>query len=67
MAVIAISRQVAALGDEIAAAVAERMNYKFINRQTIENKIVELGFPAEKLRKYNERTQSFSRKDRSEK
>ena len=59
MAVIAISRQVAALGDEIAAAVAERMNYKFINRQTIENKIVELGFPAEKLRKYDERKPGF--------
>lgn len=59
MAVIAISRQVAALGDEIAAAVAERMNYKFINRQTIEQKIVDLGFPTEKLKKYDERKPGF--------
>jgi len=59
MAVIAISRQVAALGDEIAAAVAEKMNYKFINRQMIEKRIVELGFPAEKLKKYDERKPGF--------
>lgn len=59
MAVIAISRQVAALGDEIAAAVAERMNYAFIGRKVIEQKIVELGFPAEKLKKYDERKPGF--------
>lgn len=59
MAVIAISRQVAALGDEIAAAVAEKMGYSFINRQTIEKKIVDLGFPAEKLKKYDERKPGF--------
>lgn len=59
MAVIAISRQVAALGDEIAAAVAKKMNYSFINRQTIEKKIVDLGFPADKLKKYDERKPGF--------
>ncbi|MBO5137889.1 MAG: cytidylate kinase-like family protein [Spirochaetaceae bacterium] len=59
MAVIAISRQVAALGDEIAAAVAKKTGYVFINRQTIEKRIVDLGFPAEKLKKYDERKPGF--------
>ncbi len=59
MAVIAISRQVAALGDEVAAAVAEKIGYKFINRQKIEQRIVELGFPAEKLKKYDEKKPGF--------
>ena len=59
MAVIAISRQVAALGDEVASAVAEKIGYKFINRQEIEKRIVELGFPAEKLKKYDERKPGF--------
>ena len=52
MAIIAISRQVAALGDEIAAEVAKRLGYSFVGRQAIEKKIIELGFSAEKLKKY---------------
>ena len=59
MAIIAISRQVAALGDEIAGEVAKRLGYSFVGRQAIEKKIVELGFPAEKLSKYDERKPGF--------
>lgn len=59
MAVITISRQVAALGDEIAAAAAKKLGYTFINRRQIEARIVELGFPAEKLAKYDERKPGF--------
>lgn len=59
MAIITISRQVAALGDEIATAVAQRMNYAFIGRQAIEQKIIDLGFPADKLKKYDERKPGF--------
>lgn len=59
MAVITISRQVAALGDEIASALAEKMNYKFINRKMVEERLINLGFPAEKLKKYDERKPGF--------
>ncbi|AEE17539.1 AAA family ATPase [Treponema brennaborense] len=59
MAVITISRQVAALGDEIAAAVAEKMHYKFIDRKVIEQRIIDLGFPADKLKKYDEKKPGF--------
>ena len=59
MAVITISRQVAALGDEIASALASELGYEFVNRKIIEKRIVELGFPAEKLSKYDERKPNF--------
>lgn len=59
MAVIAISRQVAALGDEIAEAAAKKLNYSFINRKEIERRIISLGFPEEVLKKYDERKPGF--------
>lgn len=59
MAIITISRQVATLGDEIATTVAQKMGYSFINRQTIEQKIIDLGFPQDKLKKYDEKKPGF--------
>ena len=59
MAIITISRQVAALGDEIADALAKKMGYKFVDRKYIEKRIVELGFPEEKMKKYDERKPGF--------
>lgn len=59
MAIVAISRQVAALGDEIAAAAAKKLGYKFVRRQELEQRIVDLGFPAEKLSKYDEKKPKF--------
>ena len=59
MAIITISRQVAALGDEIATDLAKKMEYTFIARKMIEARIVELGFPKEKLSRYDERKPSF--------
>ena len=59
MAVIAISRQVAALGDEIAEATAKKLGYSFINRKEIERRIISLGFPEEILKKYDERKPGF--------
>ncbi|MCR4627336.1 MAG: cytidylate kinase-like family protein [Treponema sp.] len=59
MAVIAISRQVAALGDEIAEATAKKLHYSFINRKEIERRIISLGFPEDVLKKYDERKPGF--------
>ena len=59
MAVITISRQVAALGDEIASDLAKKIGYTFIDRKQIEKRIVELGFPKEKLEKYDVRATAF--------
>ena len=59
MAVITISRQVAALGDEVAGELAKRLGYKFITRKEIEKRIVELGFPESKMPKFDERKPGF--------
>ena len=59
MAVITISRQVAALGDEVAGELAKKLGYKFITRKEIEKRIVELGFPESKMPKYDERKPGF--------
>ena len=59
MAIISVSRQVAAKGDEISELLAKKLNYTFITRKDIENRIVELGFPAEKMPKYDERKPGF--------
>ena len=59
MSVITISRQVAALGDEIASDAAKELGYTFVTRHDIEKRIVELGFPKEKLEKYDERKPGF--------
>ncbi|MCQ2248885.1 MAG: cytidylate kinase-like family protein [Treponema sp.] len=59
MAVIAISRQVAALGDEIASLAAEELGYTFFTKKKIEQRIVELGFSESKLKKYDEKKPGF--------
>ncbi len=59
MAIITISREVAALGDEVAAALATKLNYRFITRKDIEKSLVEHGFPENKLPKYDERKPGF--------
>lgn len=59
MAILTISRQIAAMGDEIAAATAQKLGYRFVDRKAIECRIVELGFPAGKLRKYDEKKPGF--------
>ncbi|MCQ2591263.1 MAG: cytidylate kinase-like family protein [Treponema sp.] len=69
MAIITFARQVAALGDEVAGTVAEKLNYKFIKRTDIERRIVELGFSESKMPKYDERKPGFfasMAKDRDE-
>ena len=40
MAIISFSRQVAAWGDEVAASLAEKLNYRFVKRTDIEKQIV---------------------------
>ena len=59
MAIITLARQVAALGDEVGIALAQKLNYDFIKRTDIEKRILELGFPEEKLPKYDERKPGF--------
>lgn len=59
MAIITISRQVAAHGDEVAAELAKLLGYKFVTRKDIEKRIVELGFSESKMPKFDERKPGF--------
>lgn len=59
MAIISISREVAAHGDEVATKLAELTGYTFITRKEIERRIIDLGFPESKMPKYDERKPGF--------
>lgn len=59
MAIITLSRQVAAHGDEIAKEISQSLGYTFIKRTDIEKRIIDLGFSKEKLPKYDERKPGF--------
>ncbi|MDR2097922.1 MAG: cytidylate kinase family protein [Spirochaetaceae bacterium] len=59
MAIITISRELAALGDEIAKELARQLDYRFIDRFKLEERIKSYGVTKEKLEKYDERKPSF--------
>lgn len=59
MAIITVSRQLASRGDEVSSEVAKQLGYRFVGRKEIEERIVYLGFPADKLRKYDEKKPGF--------
>jgi cytidylate kinase len=59
MAIITISRELAALGDETAKELAKQLSYRFIDRGTLEERIKSYGVTGEKLERYDERKPSF--------
>ncbi|MDR3325449.1 MAG: cytidylate kinase-like family protein [Spirochaetaceae bacterium] len=59
MSVIAISRELAALGDEIAVELKKRLSYRFADRNIIEERIKGYGLSARDFEKYDERKPSF--------
>ncbi|MDR1444546.1 MAG: cytidylate kinase family protein [Treponema sp.] len=59
MAIITFSRELAALGDETAHELAKQLNYRFIDKQTLEDQIKSWGVAGPKLEKYDERKPSF--------
>ncbi|MDR1972634.1 MAG: cytidylate kinase-like family protein [Treponema sp.] len=59
MAIITVSRELAALGDETAHELAKQLNYRFIDRQVLEDRIKSYGVINGKLEKYDERKPSF--------
>ncbi|MDR1218035.1 MAG: cytidylate kinase-like family protein [Treponema sp.] len=55
MAIITISRELAALGDEIASELAKKLNYRLVDKNTLEQKIKSYGVDGAMLKKYDER------------
>ena len=59
MAIITISRELAALGDETARALAKQTGYRFVDKQALEERIKSFGIEDRKLKKYDERKPSL--------
>ncbi|MDR0568618.1 MAG: cytidylate kinase family protein [Spirochaetaceae bacterium] len=59
MAIITISRELAALGDETAQELANLLEYRFINKSALEERIKSYGIADHKFQRYDERKPSF--------
>ena len=59
MAIITISRELAALGDETAHELAKVLGCRFVNKQNLEDRINTLGAADKKLANYDEKKISF--------
>jgi cytidylate kinase len=59
MAIITISRELAALGDETAQELAKLLGYRFVDKHTLEDRIKSYGVVGRKFEKYDERKPSF--------
>ena len=59
MAVITISRELAALGDETAHELASQLNYRLVDKSALEERIKSYGVPGKKILKYDEKKPSF--------
>ena len=59
MGIIAVSRELAALGDETAREMAKLLGYRFIDKNALEERIKSYGIESQKFIKYDERKPSL--------
>jgi cytidylate kinase len=59
MAIITISRELAALGEEIARELSKATGYKLIDREYLEKRLGDFGVGPEKRQKYDEKKPGF--------
>jgi cytidylate kinase len=59
MAIITISRELAALGDETAHELVGALQYRFIDKKSLEERMKDLGALERQMIKYDERKPSF--------
>jgi cytidylate kinase len=59
MAIITVSRELAALGDETAQELAKSLEYRFVDKKALEERINSYGMGGERFKKYDERKPSF--------
>jgi cytidylate kinase len=59
MAIITISRELAALGDETARELASQLNCRFVDKNVLEERIKSYGITGRKFFKYDEKKPSF--------
>ena len=59
MSMITISKQLGSLGTEIALAVAEKLDYEYVDKEKIGNILAEFGFGAPEVEKFDEKKPPF--------
>ncbi|MCX7656645.1 MAG: cytidylate kinase family protein [Treponemataceae bacterium] len=59
MAILAISRELAALGDETARELATKMGYRFVDKESLEQRIASYGFSTKKIERFDEKKPGF--------
>jgi len=59
MAIVTVSRELAALGDETAQELAGLLGYRLVCKDALEERIQSYGIKAKKFKKYDERKPSF--------
>jgi cytidylate kinase len=59
MAIIAVSRELAALGDETARELAKLLGYRFVDKHALEKRIKSYGIEGREFHRYDERKPSF--------
>ncbi|MDR3337478.1 MAG: cytidylate kinase family protein [Treponema sp.] len=59
MAIITISRQLASLGDETAQELAKLLDYRFVDKHSLEELVKSYGVTGPKFEKYDERKPAF--------
>jgi cytidylate kinase len=59
VAVVTISRELAALGDETAHELADLLKYRVVDKKRLEDQMKNLGAAEQKIQKYDERRPSF--------
>ncbi|MDR0290437.1 MAG: cytidylate kinase-like family protein [Treponema sp.] len=59
MAIITVSRELAALGDETAGELSKLLGYRFVDKNSLEERIKSCGIEGQKFVKYDERKPSF--------
>ncbi|MDR1574858.1 MAG: cytidylate kinase-like family protein [Treponema sp.] len=59
MAIITVSRELAALGDETSQELAKLLGYRFVDKKVLEERIKSYGIESQKFKKYDERKPSF--------
>ena len=59
MAILAISRQMSAVNENLIKKIAEILGYKYIDRKMIRERMEKNGYPSDKFNKYDEVKPSF--------
>jgi cytidylate kinase len=59
MAILTVSRQMGSLGTEIARAVASRLQYHYLDKESIEKELLERGLPLPEIEKFDEKKPPF--------